>query len=503
MIMLPELLKTLGTQPVDIPAIPVAGLALDNRQIQEGMVFVALQGTQAHGLQYAQAAVDAGAVAVLYEADAAMNVLNAADVPELSVPVIAVEQLAWRLGEIAAHFYQYPSQDLFVVGITGTDGKTSVSHFVAEALNAVTVGGLQSAVAAVIGTLGIGKPGALQTATHTTPDAITVQHHLHALRATGFTAVAMEVSSHALDQGRVNGVGFDVAVLTNLTRDHLDYHKTVEAYAAAKRRLFDWGSLQAVVVNVDDAFGQQIADELAERGVQVIAYSATGQSHAGLRAGDAVFDHDGIHATIDGAWGQGMLHVPLLGRFNLDNVLAALGVLLAKGLGLAGALNALQNVRTVPGRMERIEAQDKLVVVDYAHTPGALESVLKAVRVHTQRNLICVFGCGGDRDAGKRPLMAQAAEQHADVVIVTDDNPRTEDADHIFEDIRRGFSSDAVVVFEHDRAAAIRFAVQQAHPGDAVLIAGKGHETVQLLHDRQVPFDDRQQAAQALQELAA
>lgn len=502
MMMLDDLLNGFSTQPEQLPAIFVAGLALDNRQIVEGMVFVALQGTQVHGLQYAQAAVDAGAVAVLYEAGASMT---PADMPVLSVPLIAVEQLAWVLGDIAARFYQHPSQDLFTVGITGTDGKTSVSHFVAEALNAVSAVDTDANAeqAAVIGTLGIGKPGALQTATHTTPDAITVQRHLHDLQHAGFVAVAMEVSSHALDQGRVNGVEFDVAVLTNLTRDHLDYHKTVEAYAAAKRRLFDWGSLKAVVVNVDDAFGRQIADELATRDVQVVAYSASGQAHAGLNANNAVFDHNGIHATIDGAWGQGMLHAPLLGRFNLDNVLAALGVLLAKGLDLSTALDALRQVRTVPGRMERIEAADKLVVVDYAHTPGALESVLQAARVHTQHNLVCVFGCGGDRDAGKRPLMAQAAEQYADVIIVTDDNPRSEDADHIFEDIRRGFSSEAVVVFEHDRAAAIRFAVQQAHPGDAVLIAGKGHETVQFLHDKQIPFDDRQQAAQALQELAA
>lgn len=500
MMMLPELLDGFNTQPEKLPAISVAGLALDNRQIQGGMVFVALQGTQVHGLHYAQAASDAGAVAVLYEI---VDPNAPLALPTLDIPMIAVTQLAWRLGDIAARFYKQPSRGLFTVGITGTDGKTSVSHFVAEALNAVKAVNTQAAQAAVIGTLGIGKPGELQAATHTTPDAITVQRHLRDLKSDGFDAVAMEVSSHALDQGRVNGVAFDVAVLTNLTRDHLDYHKTVEAYAAAKRRLFDWGSLKAVVVNVDDAFGRQIADELATRDVQVIAYSANGQAQAGLNANNPVFDHNGIHATIDGAWGQGMLHVPLLGRFNLDNVLAALGVLLAKGLDLASALDALQAVRTVPGRMERIEAEDKLVVVDYAHTPGALESVLQATRVHTAHNLVCVFGCGGDRDAGKRPLMAQVAEQYADVIVVTDDNPRTEDADHIFEDIRRGFSNEAVVVFEHDRAAAIRFAVQQAHPGDAVLIAGKGHETVQLLHDKQIPFDDRQQAAQALQELAA
>lgn len=480
-----------------IPDVVITGLTLDNRQIRPGMAFVALRGTRQHGLDYAAAAVAAGAVVVLYEPDQHLQL------PSLAVESVAMPGLRAQLGILADRFYAAPSEALFMVGVTGTDGKTSVSHFVAEALNADTK------ESAVIGTLGIGLPGALQAATHTTPDALTVHRLLRELRDDGFRTVAMEVSSHALDQGRVNGVRFDVAVLTNLTRDHLDYHGTVEAYAQAKRKLFHWADLKAVVLNLDDAFGRYLANELAGTARQIIGY---GVGHvdaypAGtLVATDAVFDHSGIRATVVTGQGVGVLQAPVLGRFNLHNLLAALGVLLAKGMALADALQRLQRVWVVPGRMERVAAdQDngKLVVVDYAHTPGALQQVLAAVRVHTRGRLLCVFGCGGDRDRGKRPLMAQMAESGADVVIVTDDNPRSENPSQIFEDIMQGFTHPETVTFEHDRAAAIRHAISQAQPGDTVLIAGKGHETVQIFATGAVPFDDRIQAAQALRECGA
>jgi UDP-N-acetylmuramoyl-L-alanyl-D-glutamate--2,6-diaminopimelate ligase len=480
------------------PDVMVSGLTLDNRQIQPGMAFVALRGTRQHGLAYAEAAVQAGAVAVLYEPEAGLQQ------PPLSVELVPVPSLREHLGTLADRFNSSPSAGLFMVGVTGTDGKTSVSHFIAEALNAA---GAKDAV--VIGTLGIGLPGALQPATHTTPDALTVHRLLGELQAQGFGTVAMEVSSHALDQGRVNGIRFDVAVLTNLTRDHLDYHGTVEAYAEAKRKLFYWPDLKAVVLNLDDAFGRCLAEELAEQPVRVIGYGVgePGAYPAGtLVATDAVFDHAGIRARVVSSLGIGDLQAPVLGQFNLHNLLAALGVLLAKGLVFEDALQRLQQVWVVPGRMERVTTDcdaGRLVVVDYAHTPGALEQVLKAVRVHTRGRLLCVFGCGGDRDRGKRPLMAQTVESGADVVIVTDDNPRSENPQQIFEDIMQGFTHTEGVIFEHDRATAIRLAIGQAQVGDTVLIAGKGHETVQILADRTVPFDDRVQAAQALQECAA
>ncbi|MEN9425284.1 MAG: hypothetical protein RL122_2667 [Pseudomonadota bacterium] len=484
----------------DAPDIQITGLTLDNRHIQAGMAFVALRGTRQHGLAYAEAAVQAGAAVVLYEPEDGLQQ------PPLSVESVPVPALREQLGILADRFNASPSAELFMVGVTGTDGKTSVSHFVAEALNAA---GADASRTAVIGTLGIGLPGALQPATHTTPDALTVHTLLRDLQASGFGTVAMEVSSHALDQGRVNGIRFDVAVLTNLTRDHLDYHGTVEAYAEAKRKLFHWSDLKAVVLNVDDAFGRRLAAEVATQSLAIIGYGvgAVEDYPAGtLVATDPIFDHSGICATVVYGQETGLLQAPVLGQFNLHNLLAALGVLLAKGVPFHAALQRLQAVWVVPGRMERVivtPLSDRLVVVDYAHTPGALQQVLKAVRVHTRGRLLCVFGCGGDRDRGKRPLMAKIAESDADVVVITDDNPRSENPQQIFEDIMQGIHNKASVTLEHDRAQAIRLAIRQAQPGDTVLIAGKGHETVQILAHGTVPFDDRLQAAQALQACGA
>lgn len=481
-----------------VPDVQVNGLTLDNRAVQPGMAFIALRGTRQHGLSYAAAAVQAGAAVVLYEPEIGLQQ------PPLSVELVPVPSLREHLGTLADRFNASPSAELFMVGVTGTDGKTSVSHFVAEALNAI-----HPQQAAVLGTLGIGVPGALQPATHTTPDALTLHSLLRHLQQDGFSTVAMEVSSHALDQGRVNGVRFNVAALTNLTRDHLDYHGTVEAYADAKRKLFHWSDLQAVVLNLDDAFGQRLAAELTGSALRVMGYgvgNAADYPADTLVASNPVFDHSGIRATVCVGQQEALLQAPVLGQFNLHNLLAALGVLLVKGLTLSAALQGLQQVQVVPGRMERVTStslSDRLVVVDYAHTPGALQQVLKAVRVHTRGRLLCVFGCGGDRDRGKRPLMAEIAESDADVVIVTDDNPRSENPQQIFEDIMQGFHNKTGVVFEHDRTKAIRFAIGQAQPGDTVLIAGKGHETVQILAHGTVPFDDRIQAALALQECGA
>ncbi len=481
-----------------VPDVQVSGLTLDNRSIQLGMAFIALRGTRQHGLSYAAAAVQAGAAVVLYEPETDLQQ------PPLSVELVPVPSLREHLGTLADRFNASPSAELFMVGVTGTDGKTSVSHFVAEALNAI-----QPQQAAVLGTLGIGVPGALQPATHTTPDALTLHRLLRRLQQDGFTTVAMEVSSHALDQGRVNGVRFNVAVLTNLTRDHLDYHGTVEAYAEAKRKLFHWPDLQAVVLNLDDAFGRRLAAELTGGALRVMGYGVGNVADYPantLVASNPVFDHSGIRATVCVGQQEALLQAPVLGAFNLHNLLAALGALLVKGLTLSAALQGLQQVQVVPGRMERVTStslSERLVVVDYAHTPGALQQVLKAVRVHTRGRLLCVFGCGGDRDRGKRPLMAEIAESDADVVIVTDDNPRSENPQQIFEDIMQGFRNKTGVVFEHDRTKAIRFAIGHAQPGDTVLIAGKGHETVQILAHDTVPFDDRIQAALALQECGA
>lgn len=488
----------------------VNGLTLDSRAVKQGLLFVALKGTQVHGMEYALKAQQQGAVAIIYEADLAQN--KSELLAALTIPAIEIEGLVLQLGEIARRYYQMlddkqqikANYGLKIIGVTGTDGKTTVTHFFAQAMNALVAN-----KAAVIGTLGIGFPDDLQQATHTTPDVITVHKILHQLAAKGAKYIAMEVSSHALDQERVNGVDFEVAILTNLTRDHLDYHGTVENYAAAKQKLFLRPEVNSVVLNQDDDFSQQIASKLNQDDASktILRYAVKSENSevdAELVAQKASFSNKGIQAQVSYAGQKGILNATVLGWFNLSNLLATLAAMLALGVKFTEALDALSQVKTVPGRMEKINASnDVLVVVDYAHTPGALESVLKALRGHTQQRIYCVFGCGGDRDKGKRPLMAKIAEQDADVVIVTDDNPRTENPQSIMQDIMAGFVQTENIVVEHNRAKAIRYAMQQAQAGDVVLIAGKGHEQVQIFAHTTEVFDDRQQAVEALQELAA
>lgn len=497
----------------DWQTLVVQGITLDSRRVNDGSLFVALAGTQQHGLCYAKAAQDQGAVAILWE-----KTEQAIEMPELTIPSFGLPNLRHVLGRLAALFYGHPSQSLHMMGITGTDGKTSVSHFIAQALQTTQT---DEKPCAVIGTIGIGLPHQLQTATHTTPDVLRVHQVLAEQQQQGVGSVAMEVSSHALDQERVNAVAFNTAVFTNLTRDHLDYHKTLDAYAAAKAKLFYWSGLNAVVLNLDDAMGQCLYADLIDQPLQCIGYriakagekTRVPRQHE-LIATQARFDHQGIHAWVStrdasGTVQQQALHAKILGRFNLSNLLATLGALLAKGLSFPSAIQRLSHLQTVTGRMQKMLVDDQqnaqafdypLVVVDYAHTAGALASALQALQEHTEegKRLICVFGCGGDRDQGKRSLMAQAAEQYADVIIVTDDNPRSESPAAIFADIKTGFTQRAAVTFEHDRALAINLAIQQAVVGDVVLIAGKGHETVQIVADQQIPFADEDYAKQAL-----
>ena len=491
----------------DVPAdLLITGLTLDSREVEQGMLFVALNGTQAHGMEYALKAQQQGAVAIIYEAGFVQS--QSGLLAELTIPVIKIEGLAQQLGKIAQRYYQIldnkqqvkANYGLKIVGVTGTDGKTTVTHFFAQAMNT-----LAANKAAVIGTLGIGFPDHLQQATHTTPDVLTVHKTLHQLAKKGAEYIAMEVSSHALDQERVNGVDFDVAILTNLTRDHLDYHGTVANYAAAKQKLFMRSEVNTVVLNHEDDFTQKIVTTLNQDddNKTILRYAVTSENSnidAELIAKNASFSNKGIQAEVLYAGQQGVLTSAVLGWFNLSNLLATLAAMLSLGVNFTDALHALNQVKTVSGRMEKINATDVLVVVDYAHTPGALMSVLKALRGHTQQRILCVFGCGGDRDKGKRPLMANIAEQGADVVIVTDDNPRTESPQAIVQEVMAGFNQAENIVVEHNRAKAIRYAIQQAQAGDVVLIAGKGHEQVQIFAHKIEVFDDRQQAAEALQE---
>ncbi|MCL4115153.1 UNVERIFIED_CONTAM: hypothetical protein GTU68_035883 [Idotea baltica] len=478
------LLKDIANIAVDVDC-EISSLTIDSREVKQGSLFVALKGTQQHGLSYAKAVAAQGAAAIVWEADASIKV------DDLSIPQLEITDLRHFMGEIVNRFYDSPSQALNVIGITGTDGKTSVSHFIAQALESC----------AVMGTLGIGPLDDLQNATHTTPDVISTHKNIAAMKSQKIKNLAMEVSSHALDQGRIAGVDFDVAVLTNLTRDHLDYHGTVEAYAEAKAKLFALPDLKALVLNLDDAFGRKIGNSGS-----IIAYgigSVADYPAGSLVAENAVFDSSGISADICYGDQQAKFTAAVLGRFNLSNLLAALGSMLAIGQTLEEAVSTLSRVQTVAGRMEKVSDTGVLAVVDYAHTPNALETVLKALREHTQNRLICVFGCGGDRDAGKRPLMAKIAETNADVVIVTDDNPRSENPKTIMQDIVSGFIHADRITIEHDRANAINKALRAAASGDTVLIAGKGHENVQILATGTIPFSDREQANKVLQEMAA
>ncbi|MCB1864573.1 MAG: UDP-N-acetylmuramoyl-L-alanyl-D-glutamate--2,6-diaminopimelate ligase [Chromatiales bacterium] len=470
------------------PAVRVAGLSANSRALRAGEVFVALAGQAHHGLEFLDPARAAGAVAVLAEPDARWPAAAIVRLATRALPVLAVEALGRHAGALAARFHGAPSRRITVVGVTGTNGKTSVTHYLAQALGPD---------AAVIGTLGSGRPGALASATHTTPDAVSVQEILSGFIADGLRFAAMEVSSHALAQGRVEAVHMPVAILTNVTRDHLDFHGDLDAYRAAKQKLFTRPGLDAAVLNADDPAAEQYAAALA-RGVRRLRYSlqpGVSELHAKRVATVA----EGLVIELDGAYGTATVELPLYGRFNAANALAAAGGLLALGLRLDDVVQRLARLRPVAGRMQRLGGdRQPLVIVDYAHTPDALENLLTAARAHTQGSLICVFGCGGDRDRGKRPLMGAIAERLADQVTITDDNPRHEDGDAIVAEIVAGLERPAAATVQRDRRRAIAAAIGAAAAGDVIVIAGKGHEREQQIGDLRLPFDDAAVARAAL-----
>jgi len=476
------------------PALPVAGLVLDSREIHAGYLFLACRGSDHHGLRHLAEARSRGAMAVAYDPVGAEEYL-----PITALPAIAVTDLGQKAGLLAARFYGEPSAAQQVTAVTGTNGKTSVSLITAQLLSEAGKG------CGVLGTVGFGAYGRLETPTHTTPDAVSIQHWLARFRDQGLKLVSMEASSHALEQGRLNGVKLAVAVFTNLTRDHLDYHGSMQAYGQAKRRLFEMPGLKHAVINLDDEFGRELAASLPA-GVACTGYtledrkSPTGHT---LRATDLVLASGGLSFELAGDLGRGHVDSRLLGRFNAQNLLAVLGALRALGLPFKEALASLNGARTVPGRMECFGggAKKPLVVVDYAHTPDALEKALTAARAHCRGTLWCVFGCGGERDRGKRPQMGAIAERAADRVVVTDDNPRREDGDAIVAEILAGFRSRERVKVERDRAKAVALAVKGAAPGDVVLLAGKGHEDYQVVGERELPYSDRDTAAALIREV--
>ena len=477
--------------------VQIQGLSVDSRKARASDLFFACQGVVAHGITFADVAISKGAVAVLW--DECEHCDDALEKISQQVICLQCENLKMKMGEIADRFYQYPSAQLKVTGVTGTNGKTSVAHFIAQCLDS------PDKRCGILGTLGNGFPGELKKTGLTTADAIAVHRDLEALRANNAAYVVMEVSSHGLDQGRVNGVLFDSAVFTNLTQDHLDYHETLESYAEVKKKLFFMPGLNKAVINLDDDYGRVLARECKGR-ISVWGYSTQTQYDNWHEYADYFVQAKNIKAVARGfevalntPRGEGNLSISLLGEFNVSNVLAVLSILLINEVPLESALKKLAVVTPVSGRMEIIVADDKpVVVVDFAHTPSALEEACKAARKHFEGQLWCVFGCGGDRDRSKRPLMAQAAQHYADNVIVTSDNPRSENPQDIIDEIIAGFDTGAKFKTVIDRRDAIAYAIEQARAGDVILLAGKGHESVQIVGNETFEFDDRQVAKQYL-----
>ena len=480
------------TRPADMPlldrlaqlGVPLADLTADSRAVKLGSIFVAYPGSVQDGRAYIAEAIARGASAVIWE-KSGFGWQEAWEVPNLGI-----ENLRERISEIAGHVYGNPSDSMWMAGVTGTNGKTSVSQWIAAALDRT---GRRSAV---IGTLGNGLVGERAEAKNTTPDPIVLQRLLADYLRRGARHVAMEVSSHGLDQGRVAGIKYDAAIFTNLTRDHLDYHGSMEAYGEAKAQLLEARGVKHRIVNVDDEFGRQ----LARRYPDAVTYSTSSSApRASYRASKIALSDAGVGFHLESDRGRGEVRAGVLGAFNVSNLLAVIATLVAAGLAFDEALAAVAALEPVPGRLERVGGGAlPLVVVDYAHTPDALEKALEALRpaVAAGHRLICVFGCGGDRDPGKRPLRAAAAARLADHVIVTSDNPRSEAPAAIIAQVMAGIGGAAEAI--EDRQVAIFSAIHHARRGDVVLLAGKGHETYQEIAGVRHPFSDREVASAAL-----
>lgn len=485
-----EQLKALG--------VTVTRLVTDSRAVQAGDIFVAYPGEKSDGRQFIAQAIMRGANAVIWEAQ--NFVWDAA----WQVPNLGVTDLRNKAGWIADTVYDAPSKKLWMVGITGTNGKTSTAHWIVRAFNDA------HKKCALIGTLGNGFVDDLQASANTTPDAIRVHSLLADYLAQGAQAVAMEVSSHALAQGRVNAVAFDVALFTNLSRDHLDYHGDMKSYADSKRKLFQWDQLKFAVLNFDDEFGIELAEQLLDKSVEVIGYglSDSALKHAERLCIRMVHGHivemsgQGLRLEIHSSWGGARLNSALIGRFNAANLLGALAVLLVSEISLSDAMQSLEKMQAVAGRMQRLgSASQPVVIVDYAHTPDALEKVLLTLREinHAKTGkLICVFGCGGDRDRGKRAMMGLVAGKFSDHCIITSDNPRSENPQHIIADVVKGAVKNNYEIIIN-RAEAISRAINFARQCDTVLVAGKGHEDYQEINGVKHSFSDVIVAQQVLQ----
>ncbi|OBX04435.1 UDP-N-acetylmuramoylalanyl-D-glutamate--2,6-diaminopimelate ligase [Gallibacterium genomosp. 3] len=474
-----------------LPNHQLQTMQLDSRAVKQGDVFIGLIGHQIDGRKFVTQAINAGAAAIIVESE------DPADHARLTwqdnIPVIHVYQLASQLSKLAGEFYQQPSTQLTLVGVTGTNGKTTVANLLTQWNH------LLGKRSAVMGTIGNGFYQHIQPATNTTGSAVEIQRNLAEFVEQGAEFVAMEVSSHGLVQQRVAALHFDAAVFTNLSRDHLDYHHTLEAYAAAKKTLFTELDVKQRVINADDVVGKQWLQELPDAVEVSLSATFTPQHQQWLKAEQIEYHPLGATIHFSSSWGNAIFHSKLIGEFNVSNLLLATATLLSLGYPLSDLLNTVSQLEGVCGRMERFTAENKpTAVVDYAHTPDALEKALLASRLHCHGELWCIFGCGGDRDKGKRPQMAKIAEQLADKVIITDDNPRTEDAAAIINDIVQGldFPNNATII--HRREQALAYAFEQAKSNDLILVAGKGHEDYQIIGHTKHHFSDREIVSQLL-----
>ena len=498
------------TESIDVESVlgrlkaRISRITSDSRAVHPGDSFAAYPGEAKDGRAFIPDAIKRGAGSVLWDNDT----FQWPD--EWNAPNLGLADLKQQLGFIADHVYEHPSRNLWCVGVTGTNGKTSCAHWIARALTA------EGRTSAVAGTLGNGLYGTIEPALNTTPDAAALHEMMQRWLKSGAKSAAMEVSSHGLVQGRVNGVEFDVALFTNLTRDHLDYHRTMDAYGAAKARLFDWPTLKCAVINVDDPFGATLVERCNARGVRVITY---GRSTGDVTTRSLTVGVDGISGTVSTPWGTADFSSPLVGAFNVSNLLGVLGVLLASDVPLERAITQIARFESIAGRMQKVSTSGQpLVVVDYAHTPDALEKVLGALRPIAdgrKGKLIVVFGCGGERDPGKRPEMGAIAARIADRVVITSDNPRIEEPQSIIDSIAAGApgtsgnsgasglsngaaASRAAIETTVRRDEAIGSAVARASEQDIVLIAGKGHEPYQEIAGVRHPFSDSDHARTAL-----
>lgn len=464
---------------------PFTNITADSRDVTTGSLFLAYPGVASDGRDYIEQAIASGAAGVLWESDAC-HATQFEWQSHWQVKQLAVHGLKNLVSAIASKYYNAPSKQCRVVGVTGTNGKTTVSQWVAQCLDYL------GQRCAVIGTLGNGFVNDLTTTVNTTPDAILIQRLIHDYVAQGAKVIAMEVSSHGLAQARVNDVAFDIAVLTNLSRDHLDYHKTMQAYADAKRKLFEMDGLKAAVLNIDDAFGVSIAQAFIAKEKLILTYGfKDGMNASHVKGYSLVFLAAGLAMKVDTPNGSGSLEASVLGEFNAYNLLAVLATLLSLDIALDDALDAIKQIKPVAGRMQQLGGMDApLVVVDFAHTPDALEKVLISLKkqLNKEAKLYCVFGCGGDRDVGKRAQMGNIAQQYADMVMLTSDNPRSEPPEVIINAMTQDMQLPYWI--EVDRKKAIEQVLAHANVGDIVLIAGKGHEMYQEIAGVKYPFSD-------------